>query len=29
MNPYPDETLQAMLIDLESNRVERKESFTW
>ena len=27
MNPYPDETLQAMLIDLESDRVERKESF--
>lgn len=27
MNPYSSETLEAMLTDLESDRVERKESF--
>lgn len=27
MNPYNNEALEAMLIDLESDRVERKESF--
>ncbi len=27
MNPYSNEALEAMLIDLESDRVERKESF--